>query len=409
MVRSDRRARTNPGRQPVLASDAFGAHGATGLCLVIDLVVWGGETSLRTGGTVPVLVVPGLLVIAYLLMLLCSARSFIPWIAMWTLGILAGLLMPTYLPFAGLGTAVFRLARNRSKRVFVVIVCLTAIPFALNTANSVQVLADGRLWAYPLGAIFWAVILAIPAVTGRMSRVTQLHAREVERERRAAAELRLRAERLRLARELHDIVSHSVSAMTLQAAGARAVVNDHDPRVLGALTAVENTGVQAMRELHRMLGLLRSVDTEVSGGIVLSRQASIDDIDDLLATARSCDVDVELIVSGIPGALDPSIDHAAYRMVQECLSNVIKHAGRSATARVQLSWEPQALKITIRSTPGIADSESRVELSTGLGLRGLQERVALVGGRFESGPSSDGAYIARAELPWVAPVSASDG
>lgn len=399
-IRSTRRQQHE--RRGVLAPDAFGVHGSTLMALVIDLVIWRGVTELRGGQTISTFLVPAALVVAYLFMFFCSARSVVPWAVMWTLGVLAGLLMPGFLPIAGLGTGVFRIARNRSRRLAVAVFVASLVPIGLNAINSAQELGDGRVWAYPVALAIWGGLISIPFVTGRFSRVTQLQAREEQREREAAAELRLRAERLRLARELHDIVSHSVSAMILQAAGARATTTEADPKVLGALAAVENTGVQAMRELHRMLGLLRAVEGRPDDGVGPDDHATVTDIDNLLTTARSCGVDVELITGGNPRPLDPSIDNAAYRMVQESLSNVIKHAGRGATARIHLLWEPTALKITVRSAPGIADNAPRTDLSTGLGLRGLQERIDLVGGRFEAGSTADGAFITRAELPWAA-------
>ena len=203
----------------------------------------------------------------------------------------------------------------------------------------------------------------------------------------------MRAERLRLARDLHDIVSHSVSAMLLQAAGAKAVAQHNDERVLSALTSIERTGVQAMRELHRLLGLLREDDAAT----VDVESSSLRYLDSLVKSTRRTGLAVHLRVDGDPVDLDPSVDLAAYRVVQESLSNVMKHGGSAAEATIDLSWLPDSLRVRVRSVTGFVDGEGP-PVPSGFGLRGLRDRVELLGGDLETG-EIPGGYLTSATLP----------
>ncbi len=227
-------------------------------------------------------------------------------------------------------------------------------------------------------------------------RLLYLNERRAERERKEQTEAALRAERLNLARELHDIVSHSVSAMIFQAAGARTVASSADKQVQGALEAIETTGVQAMGELHRLLGLLRNASLEErSHGV--THPPTLQDLDSLVSSARASGVDVEVVVDGHPAELDRSVGLAAYRVVQEALTNTIKYAGRGAFSRINLRWDQENLTLTIRDRSGLQKREA-TGLSSGHGLIGLKERVNLVGGTLETGPTSDG-FLIRAQLP----------
>ncbi|MEU4563648.1 histidine kinase [Actinoplanes sp. NPDC023936] len=216
-------------------------------------------------------------------------------------------------------------------------------------------------------------------------------------EREAGTVAALRAERLRIARELHDIVAHAVSVMVLQSAGARAVLVSDPPRAEAALDVVQDVGRQSMNELRRLLGLLRSVDGDVS---VNDPQHGLADIDGLLASAEATGLTVSQQVWGTPETLDPSVGLAAYRLVQEAITNTIKHADPRATIRVGLRWEKEHLTVTVQNeTPGntkrIPDAQP---LSTGHGLLGLRERVQTVGGTLHAGPTGSG-FMVQAVLP----------
>lgn len=382
------------------------------IALAVDLLAWNWDGSWRwTGSSGAALLDTAMiagLVLAHAPAIVHPERYWLAASTLWLYGVLVGILSTDFSPFAGLCVALCRLAAAVPPLAAIAALLAMVVPFGLNAVHTTAEVeaADPLLVTIPI----WAALAIIPWGIGRASYRASQQARERVRLTEIEARDQLQAERLRLARELHDIVSHSVSAMTLQAAGARALAPDGDPRQLAALAAVEQTGVQAMRELHRLLGLLRSVDLDGAPAdpVGWSEDQSVRALSPLLDSARACDVEVDLVTDGDPRSLDPSIDHAAYRVVQEALANVIKHGGRAAIVRVHLVWHADSLHIDVRNTGGLARASAPVDLSGGLGLRGLAERVELVGGRFEAGPVGDGGYIVRAELPF-APAPADLG
>lgn len=217
---------------------------------------------------------------------------------------------------------------------------------------------------------------------------------QLRREHQQALEHARRDERLRLSHELHDIVSHTVNVMTLQAAGARAIMDQDPSRVPPALEVIEHAGVQAMNELQRLLGVLRAD----GGDQEQDAQPQLADLPGLLDTARSSGQPVEFVINGPPGELDPSVELACYRVVQEALTNARKYAGPGAGVEIGMDWSPPQLVITVRNEPGAAVS-GRPVLSTGNGLAGLTERVRLVGGRLETEALPAGGFLVRATLP----------
>jgi signal transduction histidine kinase len=242
----------------------------------------------------------------------------------------------------------------------------------------------------------WLAVAAPVWAAGR--RTYTAHRRAVllkEAQVREAAEA-VRAERLRLARELHDIVAHAVTAVVLQAAGVRTLVGRQDDRVRDALLVIESAGGQAMKELHRLLGLLRSVDPEAGEGDATT-QPGLRDVSALVAQARTAGLDVEATDEGQPVELDRSVDLAAFRVVQEALTNAAKHGGPGGRVRLHQMWGDDRLTLTAQSTSRPVRAPVAIP-SSGLGLRGLRERIALVGGRLDVGPDGDG-FLLRAELP----------
>ena len=193
-----------------------------------------------------------------------------------------------------------------------------------------------------------------------------------------------------------------MTAMILYSAGARAQLGPDEERVHDALRVVERAGTQAMNELHRMLGLLRTPD----GGAATEAgcRPELAAMDELVERTRSGGLDVALVVDGQARQLDPSIDQAAYRVVQEALTNATKHAGPGARVGVTLTWRSTDLVLDVRSTGG-GPSTGTVR-SSGYGLRGLTERVHLVGGSLNAGPA-DGGWLVHAELPTAEPPPVS--
>ena len=207
----------------------------------------------------------------------------------------------------------------------------------------------------------------------------------------AAAQRAVAEERQRIARELHDVVAHSVSVMTVQAGAVRRLLRPEQERERQALQAVEATGREALTEMRRLVGLLREQGTMPE----FAPQPSMRTVDVLVGTVREAGLPVELEVEGEPQELPPGIDLSAYRVIQEALTNALKYAG-PAQAWVTIRWHTGELELEIandgRSEPG-GDGEG------GHGLAGLRERVALVGGDVTSGPRAGGGYVVTARLP----------
>ncbi|HEX2303785.1 MAG TPA: histidine kinase [Gaiella sp.] len=217
----------------------------------------------------------------------------------------------------------------------------------------------------------------------------ELQAR-LEADRAAAARRAVAEERQRIARELHDVVAHSVSVMTVQAGAVRRLLRPEQERERLALEAIETTGREALTEMRRLVGLLRDQSTTPE----FAPQPSMRTVDVLVGTVREAGLSVELAVEGEPRELPPGVDLSAYRVIQEALTNALKYAG-PAQAWVTVRWKEDELELEIandgRSEPG-GDGG-------GHGLAGLRERVSLVGGTIESGPRPDGGFVVRAHLP----------
>ncbi|HET9050201.1 MAG TPA: sensor histidine kinase [Candidatus Dormibacteraeota bacterium] len=240
------------------------------------------------------------------------------------------------------------------------------------------------------------LLLLVPWLAGNGVRLhaaradsSESRARQLERER-DEAERRLRMERTRIARELHDVVAHSVSVMVVQAGAARQVVRSKPDRAVEALLAVEESGRDAMGELRSLLGLL--ADTHEAP---LAPQPGLDAAAALVDRVRAAGLAVELHVEGVPGRLPPGVDLAAYRVVQEALTNALKHSGGAAT-RVRLIYTEEVLRVDV-SDDGCASTTPGD--GTGQGLAGMRERVALYGGTLDAGRRPAGGYSVVACFP----------
>ena len=247
------------------------------------------------------------------------------------------------------------------------------------------------------GILVWAgipllsIVLMRRIVLERDARADALVARAdtLEREQelriREAAEL----ERATIARELHDVVAHKVSVMVVQAGAERSVLDPAATSTEETLRTIEATGREALVELRRLLGVLRNGESQP-----LVPQPTLADVDALVAHVRDAGVDVELRIEGERRRLAPGVELSAFRIVQEALTNVLKHAG-GAPALVALRFEAAELEIEVRDQGG---GEHAPGAGTGHGLLGIRERVALHGGRVDAGPTGDG-YSVRAWLP----------
>jgi signal transduction histidine kinase len=199
------------------------------------------------------------------------------------------------------------------------------------------------------------------------------------------------AERTRIARELHDVIAHSVSVMVVQAGAARRVLDKDPARASEAMSSIESTGRQSLNELRRLLGMLREADGGDTGRVP---QPSIEHLDALVAQTREAGLPVALEIEGEPRPLAPGVDLSAYRIVQEALTNTIKHAG-PANAEVRLCYGADALELIVSDDGRGADGDA----GGGHGLVGMRERVSLFGGDLHVGNRPGGGYTVRATLP----------
>jgi signal transduction histidine kinase len=307
-----------------------------------------------------------------------------------------------YSPTAGLLYTLYWVAAGRSRRVALAALLTTAVPFTLAVAGVRRAYPD--VLAAPVVAGFaFAVVAVVAWAAGRGHLRTGERVSSLEAERGAAERAAVTAERRRVARELHDIVSHSVTVMVLQAAGAARIADTDPERVREALVNIETTGVQAMSELRRMLGLLQHGADPMPACDPLGPQPSLRDLDVLLASLATAGLPVEVRQHGVPALLDPSVDLTAYRIIQESLTNVLKHGGPGARPLVTLAWEENVLLLRIHdhgsATTAPPAPRNGKGLSTGNGLVGLAARSAAVGGRLEAGRRADGGYAVVATLP----------
>jgi signal transduction histidine kinase len=198
-------------------------------------------------------------------------------------------------------------------------------------------------------------------------------------------------ERRRIARELHDVIAHSITLMTVQAGAARLLLAEEPERAREPVLSVEETGRQALAELRRLLGMIRSGDGEPA----LAPQPGLARLDDLMGQARRAGLPVDLAVAGEPRALPPGLDLTAYRIVQEALTNARRHAG-PARASVLVRYGIESLELEVTDDGRTAPTRSD---GGGHGLVGMRERVALYDGTLEAGRRPEGGYAVRVRLP----------
>jgi signal transduction histidine kinase len=249
--------------------------------------------------------------------------------------------------------------------------------------------------------VFWVV----PWVSGRLvrrrtSEAARAAAESVRlvAEHEAAARQAVRDERDRIARELHDVVAHAVSVMVVQAGAERLNLGPAASRTRRALEDIESTGREALTELRVMLSALR--DTDETGEVELAPQPTLADVPALVDRVRATGLSVELETAGAVEAVPPGVGLAAYRIVQESLTNVIKHA--RGPARVRLTVDEGCIRAVV-TCPFAENGVSIARSGAGRGLIGMRERVNLHGGTMSSGPVGD-AWVVESVLPMTAPA-----
>jgi len=235
----------------------------------------------------------------------------------------------------------------------------------------------------------------------RRERWAELRARteRLEREREEEARRAVTEERLRIARELHDVIAHSMSVIAVQSAVGNHVIDTQPTEARQALAAIEATSRSALTEMRRLLGVLRQ-EGEPRGS--LTPAPGLADLSSLVAQVQDTGLRVWINVEGERGSVPPGIDLSAYRVIQEALTNVIKHAG-SATATVTIRYRDDSVTVEIADQGRIAP-DVRVpapRTGSGHGIIGMRERVAVFGGEFAAGPGPDGGFLVRACFPVV--------
>ncbi|MGK3941831.1 histidine kinase [Streptomyces caeruleatus] len=255
-------------------------------------------------------------------------------------------------------------------------------------------------WSSPGVVLLVAGVLAGVVRLGRQrlasgrDRLAALEQAHEEATRRAVEE-----ERARIAAELHDVVTHNVSVMVIQAGAARKVMDAAPEQSKQALLAVEAGGRAAMAELRHVMGLLAAPDTGRADSPAdgLEPQPGLGQLDALVDRVRAAGTPVDVAVSLPPEPLPPGVDLAAYRVVQEALTNTLKHAP-GAEAGVTVGWSGDRLEIEVVDTGGVRDGVPAD--GNGRGLIGLRERLAVYGGELTAGPTLAGGFRIRAEVPW---------
>ena len=243
------------------------------------------------------------------------------------------------------------------------------------------------------------IVLGVPYALGRWMRgraaraqIDREQAERLDATRELTAQTAAHEERTRIARELHDVIAHSVSLMVIQAGGARLVMDAEPDRAEESLLSVERAGRDALAEMRALLGALG----DGRDPRALAPQPGLAEIDGLIAAARGRASQADLHVDGEPATVSPALDLCAYRIIQEALTNAIKHAA-PAHADVRLRWQAGALELEI-SDDG-RGSGAVNGAGGGHGIAGMSERVALHGGSVDAGPRAGGGFAVRAQLP----------
>jgi len=280
--------------------------------------------------------------------------------------------------------------RGREVAVSVLLVLIGIVVFVASDSDGSPGMGD---------AVFATVFVGGPWATGLALRLRRdlavanerLRVEQEEKTRRAVAE-----ERSTIARELHDVVAHAISVTVLQSRGARRMLGRDEAKVRGALDAIEHTNTQALGDMRRLLAILRDTEGDAESDTATAPQPSLSRLDELLEDVRGSGLPVEVSTSGDNLDVPPGVDLSAYRIIQEALTNVLKHAG-PATARVELTYGEDDLTLRVTDDGKVA---SEANGNPGHGLLGIRERVAVVGGEVETGPCPGGGFEVRARLPY---------
>ena len=304
---------------------------------------------------------------------------------------------PSSIAVAGIVFAFHSLGSQLPRRQSLVIGMSVASVLTLFTLSGV---------AYNDSVEFGTVILVLigsvlPLLLGREVHerrryLTELEERaeRLEREREGRTRRAVRDERARIARELHDVVAHEMTVMTVQAAAAQRVLDSDPDKAAEALHAIESAGHDALAEMRRLLGLLRTEQEEPTH----SPQPGLQRLDGLVEQMVEAGLSIDVVVEGTPRPLPAGVDLNAYRIIQESLTNTLKHGGPDVKAQVHLDFADEELGIEV-TDDGRGAAEALMTGDSGHGILGMQERIALLNGDFWSGPRTGGGYRVAAKIP----------
>jgi signal transduction histidine kinase len=318
----------------------------------------------------------------------------------------AGLVVWTFADFAGgpiyLAPLVplYTLATLGDRRRTIVAVVAVAIVFAV-----VALVSDDRAhhFGYMVAFTGWtlgAVFLG-SAQHNRRAYLSELEqrARDLEETREEEARRRVAEERLRIARDLHDVIAHGIATIHMQSGAALHVLDRHPEQAAPALAAVKQLSKQTLQELRATLDVLRAGDGDGDEAVPLAPTPGLDRLDALVDVTRRAGLPVELRVVGVETPRPAAVDVAAYRIVQESLTNVMRHAGERARATVTVSHGDQAVEIDVVDD-GLGAAAAAGGTHGGHGIVGMRERAATVGGTVSAGANPGGGFRVRAHLPF---------
>jgi signal transduction histidine kinase len=298
----------------------------------------------------------------------------------------------SYVPPLAFGTAVFAaysaVVHSRYRNLAIGAVLVVTLAVTVTFADTLPPF-PGRLTA------LFAIVPAMAAGIGirelhQRLRDSAARLRRATEEHEAATRRAIEAERARIAGELHDVVTHNVSVMVVQAGAARTVLTSSPDEAEQALLAVEASGRTAMADLRNLLGLL----SPSGDGVALRPQPGLHELDTLIGRVSAAGLPVQLHVSGTPRQLAPGADLAAYRVIQEALTNVMRHAGQADTS-VDVEWGDKLVIAVSDNGNGCGTGGG----APGRGLLGLRERLSLYGGQLDAGPRAAGGWQVRAVMP----------
>ncbi|MFC4908040.1 sensor histidine kinase [Actinomadura gamaensis] len=259
---------------------------------------------------------------------------------------------------------------------------------------------NGDSGSFAASATFGLLFTSFPVILGmymgarkQLLASLQERAARLEREQHLLAERARAEERTRIAREMHDVVANRVSVMVVHAGALKAVAARDPDRAVQTATVIGDMGRQALEELRQVIGVLRQGEDELA-----TRAPTLDDVRDLVGQSGAAGLVVDLVVLGEERPMPSAISRTVYRIVQEALTNVHKHAGGAST-RVDVRLPPDAVEVSVVNRAAPEGAAEHGLPSGGNGLVGLRERVVALGGHFEAGPARDGGFAVRARLP----------